>query len=37
MSRPQAAALRAYIKSIEPTAFMIITNSSEIIGKGFQN
>ena len=37
MSRPQAAQLRRYIKSIEPTAFMIITNSSEIIGKGFQN
>ncbi len=37
MSRPQAIILRQYIKSIEPTAFMIITNSSEIIGKGFQN
>lgn len=37
MNRPQAAALRHYIKTIEPTAFMIITNSSEIIGKGFQN
>lgn len=37
MNRPQAAQLRKYIRSIEPTAFMIITNSSEIIGKGFQN
>ena len=37
MNRPQAILLRQYIKSIEPTAFMIITNSSEIIGKGFQN
>lgn len=37
MSRPQAILLRQYIKSIEPTAFMIITNSSEIIGKGFQS
>ncbi|MBQ6802776.1 MAG: DUF2179 domain-containing protein, partial [Oscillospiraceae bacterium] len=25
-----------YIKEIEPTAFMMITNSSEIIGKGFR-
>lgn len=37
MNRPQAAQLRQYIKTIEPNAFMIITNSSEIIGKGFQN
>ncbi len=37
MNRPQAAQLRKYIRSVEPTAFMIITNSSEIIGKGFQN
>ena len=37
MNRPQAAQLRKYIRSIEPTAFMIITNSSEIIGKDFQN
>ena len=37
MSRPQAVVLRKYIRTIEPTAFMIITNSSEIIGKGFQN
>ena len=37
MSRPQAAQLRKYINKIEPSAFMIITNSSEIIGKGFQN
>ena len=37
MSRPQASQLRKYIKTVEPSAFMIITNSSEIIGKGFQN
>lgn len=37
MSRPQAAQLRKYINKVEPSAFMIITNSSEIIGKGFQN
>ena len=37
MNRPQAAQLRKYIRSVEPTAFMIITNSSEIIGKGVQN
>jgi len=37
LNRPQAVQLRKYIKTVEPTAFMIITNSSEIIGKGFQN
>ena len=31
----QAIKLRGFIKSTEPSAFMIITNSSEIIGKGF--
>lgn len=35
MRRGQAVRLRNYIRSAEPTAFMLITNSSEIIGKGF--
>ena len=36
LKRSQAVRLRRYIKEIEPTAFMMITNSSEIIGKGFR-
>lgn len=35
MKRSQAVRLRNYIRTVEPTAFMLITNSSEIIGKGF--
>ena len=35
LSRAQAVALRRYLKSIDPQAFMLITNSSEIFGKGF--
>ncbi len=35
MRRGQAMHLRNYIRQVEPTAFMLITNSSEIIGKGF--
>lgn len=35
MSRSQALKLRAYIRKVEPTAFMLISNSSEIVGKGF--
>ena len=35
MKRSQALKLRSYIRSIEPNAFMLISNSSEIIGKGF--
>lgn len=35
MKRSQALKLRNYIRGIEPTAFMLISNSSEIIGKGF--
>ena len=31
----QAMKLRNFIKATDPTAFLIITNSSEIIGKGF--
>ncbi|MBQ7123336.1 MAG: YitT family protein [Oscillospiraceae bacterium] len=36
LKRSQAVKLRRFIKDIEPTAFMMITNSSEIIGKGFR-
>ena len=36
MKRGQAVQLRNYIKLNEPGAFMMITNSSEIIGKGFR-
>ena len=36
MKRSQAVALRNFVKRNEPHAFITITNSSEIIGKGFQ-
>ena len=36
MRRSQAVALRMFIKKTDPHAFMMITNSSEIIGKGFR-
>ena len=36
LKRSQAVKLRRFIKEVEPTAFMMITNSSEIIGKGFR-
>jgi uncharacterized membrane-anchored protein YitT (DUF2179 family) len=35
MKRSQALKLKNYIRSVEPTAFILISNSSEIIGKGF--
>lgn len=35
LSQAQAVALRRYLKGIDPHAFMLITNSSEIFGKGF--
>lgn len=35
LSRVQAVALRRYLKELDPHAFMVITNSSEIFGKGF--
>ena len=37
MKRRQAISLRNYIHGAEPKAFMMISNSSEIIGKGFQS
>ena len=36
MSRYQGFQLRQYIKSIDPKSFVIVTNSSDIIGKGFK-
>ncbi len=33
----QAVKLRNKVKAIEPSAFVLIMNSSEIIGRGFQN
>ena len=35
MRRSQAIRLRSFIRQQEPTAFIMIENSSEIIGKGF--
>ena len=35
LSRAQAVALRVYLKSTDPNAFILVTNSSEIFGKGF--
>ena len=35
LSRAQAVALRVYLKSVDPNAFILVTNSSEIFGKGF--
>lgn len=35
MSRHQAVRLRNFIKETEPGAFILISNTSEIIGKGF--
>lgn len=36
MNRGQAVQLRKYIKQVEPEAFILITNTSEIIGRGFR-
>ena len=35
LNRPQALKLRNFIKENQPTAFILISNTSEIIGKGF--
>ncbi len=37
MKPSQAVKLRSYIKRIEPTAFILISNTSEIIGNGFHS
>ena len=36
LNRSQAVQLRNFLKKNDPGAFMMITNSSEIIGKGFR-
>ncbi len=36
VGRREAVLLRRYIKSVDPEACMLITNTSEIIGKGFR-
>lgn len=36
MNRSQAVKLRGFIKRVEPAAFVLISNTSEIIGKGFR-
>ncbi len=35
MNRPQAILLRRFVRQLEPHAFILITNTSEVIGKGF--
>ncbi len=37
LNRPQAIKLRNFIKENEPEAFILISNTSEIIGKGFHS
>ena len=37
LNRHQAVKLRNFIKQTEPTAFILISNTSEIIGKGFHS
>ena len=36
VNRSQAIHLRKYAKSVDPSCFILITNTSEIIGKGFR-
>lgn len=37
MNRYQAVQLRQFIKKEQPTAFILITNTSEIVGRGFRS
>jgi uncharacterized membrane-anchored protein YitT (DUF2179 family) len=37
MNRSQAVQLRKFIKLAEPEAFVLITNTSEIVGRGFRS
>lgn len=37
LTRSEAARLRIFLRKIDPTAFMTIVNSSEIVGKGFRS
>lgn len=36
LNRAQAGMLKKYLKEIDPSAFTVITNSSDIVGKGFR-
>ena len=36
LKRSQALKLRQYIRRVEPSAFIMISNTSEIIGNGFR-
>ena len=36
VNRREALQLRKFIKTIDPSAFLLITNTGEIIGKGFR-
>lgn len=36
LNRSQAVQLRKFIKEVEPEAFILITNTSEIVGRGFR-
>lgn len=36
VNRPQAVRLQRHIREVDPDAFILITNTSEIIGKGFR-
>ena len=36
LGRGQAVRLRAFLHEVDPQAFVVITNTSEIIGKGFR-
>lgn len=37
LSRPEAVRLRNYIHETQPSAFVLISNTSEIVGKGFHS
>ncbi len=36
VTRPQAIRLKKYIKTVDPHAFLIVSNTSDIVGKGFR-
>ena len=36
VSRREAVLLRRKVRELDPRAFLLITNTSEIIGKGFR-
>lgn len=36
LNRTQAGMLKKYLKEVDPSAFTVITNSSDILGKGFR-